>query len=154
MKAAPYLVERSAGYLEYQLPISLKGVVVWQDHVPLLQNERDEWELPGGKLEVGETPRECLHRELAEELSWDVEVGDPFHLWVYEIRPDRHVLVVTYLAAYRGATAPRRSSEHKELKLFPLKEAVDDSVNMPAQYKDAIRMVLDGRVDVDGHTRR
>jgi hypothetical protein len=50
----PYLVEQPAGYLEYQLPVSLKAALVWRRRVPLLLNERDEWELPGGKLELGE----------------------------------------------------------------------------------------------------
>ena len=36
-------------------PISVKGVVVRAGRVLLLKNERDEWELPGGRLEAGET---------------------------------------------------------------------------------------------------
>jgi len=33
------------------------------------------WELPGGKLEPGESPREAMKREWMEELTLPVEVG-------------------------------------------------------------------------------
>lgn len=55
------------------------GLVVAEGHVLVCQRQRgdrfeDCWEFPGGKIEAGETPEECLHRELGEELGIAVRV--------------------------------------------------------------------------------
>lgn len=45
-------------YVLYNILISVKGIVFDDEKVWLRKNERQEWELPGGKLDKGEQPEE------------------------------------------------------------------------------------------------
>ncbi len=60
--------------------IVVAGAIVAEEKVLIAQRMRPpelagRWELPGGKVAAGETEREALARELAEELGVDVQVG-------------------------------------------------------------------------------
>lgn len=131
----PFLVERDRGHLEYQLPISVKLVIDCHGRVPLLRNERQEWELPG-KLEVGETPEAGVCREVSEELGLSVEDIEIIDSWVYEITPVRHVFIVSYGAVYHGDEEPRRSAEHSALRLVDYDDV--DALVMPSPYKRTV----------------
>lgn len=58
--------------------------IALRDHQVLLNRfeGQDYWFLPGGRVEMGETSKEGLQREMQEELQEDVHVGRL--LWIVE----------------------------------------------------------------------
>lgn len=117
-------------------PVSIKGVVIRDGKVLLLENERAEWELPGGKLDLGETPEACVAREILEEVGWQVEPETILDAWMYRIRRDRDVLIVTYGCRTTATHDATVSHEHSAVGLFAEPDIA--GLEMPAGYKRSI----------------
>ncbi|MBM3571600.1 MAG: NUDIX domain-containing protein [Alphaproteobacteria bacterium] len=121
----------------HRFPVSIKGVIISDGRVVLLKNERAEWELPGGKLEPREQPRDCLAREIREELNLTVDVAEALDSWLYQIAPGVAVVIVTYGCHVPSLAGMAKSDEHKELATFALGEIA--ALTMPVGYKASIR---------------
>ncbi len=93
--------------------------------------------MPGGKLELGEIPQQCVRREVQEELGIEVIIKGIIDSWVYHIRQGVDVLILSYDSKVVDPNANIvMSNEHKALKLFSFDEI--PNLNMPDGYKHTI----------------
>ena len=136
-------------FFSYRYPVSVKGVCFINNKVALLQNERRQWDLPGGKLKKREDIPQCLAREIREEMNIDVTVGPLLSATQVNVMDSIDVLVLIY-SCFTQASAHQLkiSPENFALRLFSVEEL--STLHLPKAYYQAIRKafhdhVLNGR---------
>jgi 8-oxo-dGTP diphosphatase len=82
------------------------------------------WEFPGGKVETGETPEECLIRELREEIGVETQVACLAPLtFASHSYDDFHLLMPLYVCRrFTGIAAPREGQALKWVKPVRLRD--------------------------------
>ena len=59
--------------LSDKFPISIKAIIIDDNKILCLKNERNEWDFPGGKINFNEDVEECLKREVIEETNLEIK---------------------------------------------------------------------------------
>jgi 8-oxo-dGTP diphosphatase len=89
------------------------------------------WDLPGGHIEPGESPRSALRREIAEEIGARVLIGrrSPNHVGV-DPTLDLAISIWT-VERWHGTVSNRQVEEHDEIEWFDPSELADLNLAHP-----------------------
>jgi 8-oxo-dGTP pyrophosphatase MutT (NUDIX family) len=125
--------------------VSLKAFIV-RDGLALFVREADSgyWELPGGRIDVGEEwePHSAiLAREMREELGgeFSVRFEDAVVTWTRQRPTDGAFLFLLARLGHAIAGKPVLSDEHTELAWLDRETAAGLAFPPASGYRDAIR---------------
>jgi 8-oxo-dGTP pyrophosphatase MutT (NUDIX family) len=126
----------------YKIPVSIKGIIFDNSKIWLRFNERNEWELPGGKIDIGEQPEETLIREIYEELGFEIIPNKIISAYLYKtnvVDESSGVMVIVYLCKLlkkNGKFELYAEAGPAKFETFEINEI--NELNMPYFYKQAI----------------
>jgi 8-oxo-dGTP diphosphatase len=108
--------------------VAAGGIVLRREKIPLIAvvrlRKRDEWVLPKGKLDDGETPRDAAEREVLEETGHDVSVHEFLGTLVYE-SGGRSKVVHYWRMETNGGQAHDLMDDVRAVDWLPLDAAVE-----------------------------
>ena len=122
------------------------GILFECERVLIAQRLHDDelglrWEFPGGKVEVGESPEECLKREFIEEFGVTVKVGEFLMNSDFDYGVTKIELLAYWIEEYSGNF---RLNSHESIQWVSVKDL--DKYNFLDADKPIVRKLIS---DVD-----
>ena len=104
-----------------KFPISVKSLIFDDKRVLLIKNERDEWDLPGGKIEKNDNVIDTLVREVKEELNLTIDNYNILQAKKYLFRK-QEIIVIVYYSKITNEEPIRLSFENIDYNFFSYNE--------------------------------
>lgn len=99
------------------------------------------WDVPGGHIDLGETPVQALARELEEELGVQIDVATAVSVLEHAPKPDLDIEVWA-IASWTGDVINAQPAEHDQIGWFSI-EQLDYLVLADAGVATACRRAVE-----------
>jgi 8-oxo-dGTP diphosphatase len=131
--------------------IRLAGCVIKDDQgrVLLLHRntpKRQQWEIPGGKLDPGEDARTTAARELREEMGIEVNLGPT--LGTRSFVEEGYTMVYTWFLATIASGTPRalERNTHDRCEFLGIAELERMADQLSANTRNFVEEIVGGRI--------
>jgi len=131
--------------------VGVGAIVMRGDSVLLVKRNKEPskgmWSIPGGLVEIGETVKDALRREVMEECGIEIEPTELFEVVDAVNRDDKgrvrfHYIIVDFLSGWRGGDLAA-GSDVADARWTPLGEL--QGLNMTESARAVINKAVRGR---------
>lgn len=129
---------------EKRINNAVGAIIMDNDQVLLVKRRKyftDKWTLPVGLLEYGETAKECIVREVKEELGADF-INPEFCCYndSIDVLPGKHYIMLYFTGNIKGEIC-LDDHELTDYKWFPLEEAL--GMELGFEHSEALQKFSD-----------
>lgn len=144
--------------MEMRQRIAVKAVIAQDGKILILREaatygegtQHGRYQLPGGRVEVGEHFEEALRREIQEESGLKIEIGRPLYVgeWRPVIKGTPNQIVAIFFVCTPKTTDVKLSTEHDDFQWidpakrsdFDIMDPEDKVIDLYAQLLSAGRL--------------
>ncbi len=107
----------NATEVHFEGKIAQKVIIEKENKVLLMRDPREKqiiWEIPGGRMNINEEPREAVVREILEELGVEINVGEVVYMEQFiHVNEGKRAFVIVYKATLVDETKDFALSEEE-----------------------------------------